>query len=557
VTAGYLVNIYDKLPQQFWLVMIISFFLGTILVLEIKYQSFRIVGIFVLVLNYFMFLLIPYELGYFSFNSADDLTYLGEIYNIVRTGYINIEDIYPAAHIFYAQTASLLGVQPNILSLTVPSFMSLIFVVGTIILSKLFIKEKGVVFLLIPISLIYFLRFMHYSIAPHYSYFVIMPILLFLLFKYLLEERNILSWSLVILPFILIIPLGHPFITMFAIYVFILLSLINRFFKKINLRSTGIFLSILLVTTFTWLTNCFYLLHFLGKSFDSFIERIMQPVVMKGVSFIAKANQVVSPVELCWTIVQLYGRYLFPIILISIALIIILLDRKSKIQFNKEYKFLMLFFVVMGIIDGFFIFNPIFTHTIQRVTTLNYFIYAMAPLLAISLYILFLRKQSFVRILATAVVLAIIQGISLYGALPSPRTHETNFGVPHEEVTAMRWLFDKKGNDPVVSVLDPQIPSRFCDLFFGWSEKSRRKDIDRYHYVVPDHFGYNENEHYQNKGQYVIILYQIKRIYLDVYRFTKNQDALMRFTTGDYNRFNNDSNANKIFDNKIIELYRS
>jgi len=510
VTAGYLVNIYNQLPQTFWVILVITFFLGAILVLCNNYPTFRIIGAFILLLNYFIFLMIPYELGYFSFNYADDLTYLGEVYDIKRTGHFNPDDFYPATHIFYAQVSCLLDIMPNILSFTMPAFFSFTFIGGTVIFSKLFIKEKVVIYLLLPVCLIYYLRYMHFSIAPHYSYYTLMPLFLFLLYKYSLEEKNVPSWTLTILPFILSIPLGHPFITIFAACILFIPILIKRFLR-LKLNSTGSFLAILLVTTLTWLTNCYFLLHFFGKSFNAFVERIIQPVALKGVSYIAKANQVVTPAELCRTIVLLYGRYLFPFIVIAIALIIILLDRKKKIPFNREYKFLVIFFVALGIIDGFFIFNPVFTHTIQRVTTLNYFTYIMIPLLALSLYTIFLRKLSGARILATAVVLAIIQGISLTGALPSPRTHETNFGVPYEEVTAMQWLFDEKGNDPVLSVLDPQIASRFCDLFYGWSEKNQRKDINRYHYIVPDHFGYNddENEHYKYKGQYVITLYQM------------------------------------------------
>lgn len=552
---GYDVNIYSQMPSQYWIILFATYLFGTTLILSTTRDSFKKIGVGILGLNYIVFLLFPHILGYYVLSRHDDISYLSHIIFILKTGHINIEDIYPAVHIFYAQVSLMTGIEPGTLAMLLPAFFSIIFVSGVLVFSKIFIRGKGFVYILVPVTLIFYLRYMHFSLAPHYCFFTFMPVFLYVLYHYLTDTKNIIQWYVLTIIFILIIPMGHPFISIFIIFILTILSLAKRFLKT-DLRYADNLLVILVIMSFAWFVNCFYLLKSFKALYTSFIQHVISPVAKQGANLIAKVNTLVTPKDLLVTAIFLYARYLIPFMIIFLAFVLVFLDRKGKLPLKKEYKYLLACFVVFGMVDAFFVLNPFLSHTVIRVTTLNYFVYPMIPLLALSLYLLFLKKQSMINSVLVSVILTLVFSLSAYGAMPSPKIFDANSCVVYNEVAGMRWLFDKKEQSPVMAVLDPQAGFRFCDLFFGWTEKRTRKDVEGY--TVPDHFGYEVSSQFKIKDRYVLIMGWAEHLYTDALVYTNvNKDIFTRFTTDDFNKFKGDSNVDKIYNSLNIEVYKS
>ena len=97
------------------------FFIGCILILQ-DLRNFKRTGIIILLISYVLVLFIPYELGYYLYESSDAITHLGIIKNIISTSQIEPSNIYPATHILFAITSLISNVEPNITSLLLPLF---------------------------------------------------------------------------------------------------------------------------------------------------------------------------------------------------------------------------------------------------------------------------------------------------------------------------------------------------------------------------------------------------------------------------------------------------
>lgn len=553
VPRGYAVDIFKQLPPIFWCNLLITYFLGTVLALIKSEVIFKKFSVAILVLNYILLLMVPYGLGYYNTGRHDDLSYLAEIYSIVRTGGIDPEDIYPATHILYTQASVLWGVDPHFLSMLLPAFFSLVFVAGIHLFSSLFIKDKGILYLLIPCSLIYYLRFMHFSLAPNYTYYAIIPIILFILHRYLFSQQKRLRCSLLLIAFMLIIPFSHPFIFLFFVYLLSALYLCRRFWLR-HMHATLSLLLILSGVFCIWLTGNLYLLKNIALLLMAVKEQLLQSVAQEGIGYLSKANQLLSLWDLLKTVFFLYARYLIPLALVIVGFLALRRGRIRGIHFEREYKALTAILVMLGMIDIFYIFNPVLAHTVQRVTTLNYFTFALIPLFALSLQIFFLRGKTLVSIVQVAIILVVVQWSAIGGALSSTYTFSANSCVTYNELAGMSWLFAKKGADPTADVLNPQMASRFCDLFYGWSAKEKRNDLTEF---FPDHFGYDQSKNFNYHNYYITISGWDELLYEEVLVYKKNKEKYTRFTADDFAKFRDDANVSRIYHNLDIEIYKS
>jgi len=144
---------------------------------------------------------------------------------------------------------------------------------------------------------------------------------------------------------------------------------------------------------------------------------------------------------------------------------------------------------------------------------------------------------------------------SIYGAFFSPLIYRPNMGVTYNEVQGMKFLFDKKGKDHIISILDRQVAWRFCDLFFGWYKRHQRDDVIIS--ALPDHFGYNESPRFTYRDYYIILMEWQEQLYGNVLTFKKDKEKFTKFTKEDFRKFRNDPNVNEIYEGLNIEIYKS
>ena len=159
--TGYTIDIYSQLPPIFWYNSIIIYFIGCLLILGIE-KKYNIFGIIISFLNYYQIYLVSYMLGYFSYGTSDELTHIGEYKNIISSGHISSYNIYPATHIIYSTVSLISNIKPNIVSLMLPSFFSILFIIGIYAFSKYYLYlntnlfNKNILAIVYLSSLIYF-----------------------------------------------------------------------------------------------------------------------------------------------------------------------------------------------------------------------------------------------------------------------------------------------------------------------------------------------------------------------------------------------------------------
>jgi len=553
IPRGYYITIYNQVPSRFWYTLIFVYFLGVLLVLRNKNRDLKRIGVFILLINYLLFLIIFYQLGYYISDRQDDLTYLGEIKSIINTGHIGSANIYPALHNFYAIISMISNVQPNVLALLLPSFFSLIFVIGIFIFSRIFIKNINARYLLVPVSLIYYFGRFHFSIAPHYSFYTIMPIVLFILHKYLEnEEKNRLALTWVLLIFSVVAPFSHPFIFILFLWLLIFFALKMLLKKDVrSLRSISLILLSMISLGLVSLVSNSYLRKLFVAHYITFTKGTTQTLAERGSTSLLSAIHTLSLLDFLKFISLEYGRYFIPMFFILLAIIIIVKERRMKAFFMSEYKKLFFLLLILGLLDAFFIFNPFLVHVIERMTSLNYFIYAQIPLFVLSLYFIFLKERTVKSVVIATGILVLILSLSLYGACASPSTFKVNKAITYNEVIGMRWIFDKKGAAPIAgSILNSQNAYRFRDLFFGPWGNYNPENIITYN-IIPDHFRYEESKEFRYDHFYVTIMGYDEIAHLKVIKKIREP----KFNSSDFEMFRNNPNVIKIYSSLNIEVY--
>jgi hypothetical protein len=201
----------------------------------------------------------------------------------------------------------------------------------------------------------------------------------------------------------------------------------------------------------------------------------------------------------------------------------------------------------------FLLLNSFISHGTDRITNLNYAIFPMVPLFALSLYYItnmfFKHKSKFIA----SVILTIIFLSSVYGALYSPYIFHANIAGTYNEFHGMNWLFKAKSEMPIYD-LSGDMGYRYSDLINNWSTTKERfgKDILwASEGKVPDHLGYDKNNFFNNSKIYIVITTKGEFLYQTLYK------EVGRYDKSDFEKFRNDSCVGKIYDNKNIEIYCS
>lgn len=556
---GYSYNIYNQLPTFFWITFFLSYAIGVFVLLSKCPGYLKKACLLLVIINYVVFLVTPSELGYSIFGDGrDDISYLGEINSIIKTGNIDRLDIYPVTFILNSIYSLIISDDVYSLPKTFPIIISLLFITGIILLAKIINIKKEYFYILLPVSLIFYLRYMHFSLAPHYMLYSLTPLGIFIFAKIIKackkNHGNHFSYSILATIIIIAISIGHPHV--FIFWVFLLFYLLYSYNANAQIKkSINNFLLITLIIFLTWLIYDLYYL----KLFGSMLQKTLffmpkgDPVFIQGYNQAFNSLTIHKLKVLLKTVVFLYARYFIPFLIVFIFYF------KNKIWDKKktvEY-FLMKVLLVFCIIDFFFIFNPIIIHTPIRATTLNYFIYILVPFFALVLYKYLVKNNNMRKQLSVVCILTISLYFSVFGALPSPHIYESNSAITMGEIHGWEWIFNNKNElFPIVDTGGNQMPRRFCDLFYGLSNKYSRKDQILESWYVYDirHFGYDKSHKFPYDDLYITSSLRSKSNYLMLPLFSTEPF----FTKKDYNIFENyDSNIINIYANSDICLYMS
>jgi hypothetical protein len=545
---GYVVDIYSALPLNFFLSLIICYTIGSV-ALFIREGNTRKLGIVLLVFNHFAVLIIPYMLGYYSMGRTDDMSYIGEYLHISTSGNLAGWDIYPASHIIGAALSIGTGIAPHLVSFILPVIFSFLFVGGLIFISRLFLEDTVLVNIAIASSFILYLGPYNFLNVPHALFFAIMPLYLFILSRFIINQN--FSNILLIYPFTFLVPFMHPFIVLFVVSIFLALlifSSIQKKFMNVNYRQTSYLLLSLIFGFTSWVLYGSNLLDDFRISYLTYLQKITEPVFFETTDKLARIN--IDLYKIIRLVTLYYGRYVIPFLIIIVALILIYLkrDRISQVLKNR-LAFGIYLYIIFFFIELMLFFNPIISHQPDRLTNLNFVVYAQVPLFVLSLYVIFMKPHSSIfKMVLLLLILSSMWGLSLFSTFDSPNIFRTNVAISNNEVQGMQWFYESRTTENVFVPLS-QI-NRFHHLLADGG-------VDMA-WDVPDHFGYGNNNRsfaeinlYPGERNYFILLTLDEFLYQKVPGFME----VGRYNAGDFHRFRNDNSINKIFDDMNIEIY--
>jgi hypothetical protein len=307
VLYSYNLNLYNHLPVLFWIAYFLTYAIGVFILLYKCPSYIKKACILLLIINYMVFLVTPGELGYSILGDGlDDISYLGEINRIIETGKIDSLDIYPIAFILSSIYALINNADIYSLPQTIPTIISLLFITGIILLGGILNNRKGYLYILMPVCLIYYLRYMHFSLAPHYIFFSLTPLGIFIIVKIIksrLDGINHLGYSILATIIIVVVTIGHPYI--FIFWVFLLVYFLYSF--RLNAEIKKQMLNLFFVISSIFITFVIYNSYSL-RLFGDTLSRIFlytpnDPVIIQGYKRVFSAFTIDKLIEIVKNVV--------------------------------------------------------------------------------------------------------------------------------------------------------------------------------------------------------------------------------------------------------------
>lgn len=571
-STGYESSIYDSTTNILWISLIFSILCGTLIVLFYAYnenlkQGLWKIGLFIIYLCYIIVLSLFIIRGYFMWcMSGDPASHLGNVNQIISTGYVPTHLFYPILHVYTSQLFLVLNIDIITLHKILPLIFGVLYPPFFYTLSKAVFSEKNQI-ILSTIASNTFINGWYLNLTPNGLSNLYFPLLLSISLNAVYRKK--VSWEMLIVIMVFFYPVFHPVPTLVLIIIFSTLFLSNYIYNKRNIfyvnvnekiilsrfKITLIFL--LLVWSITWISS-FYV-------WDSTIKNIYILMNEGGPSNVFGLVEDIN-------YAKGYGYNVFeqalkiiggPLVYMIISIISFPFIYKSKKTLNNKYNLDNLFslygpilFISLFIIILYFLnmeFDPLRVVTYVTVISTLFVGYFFNHLITT------LKNKHNTNVILPFVgfifilLLVWINGIlTLY---PSPYTWETNSQTTMSEIDGMNWLLENKNIDLDITGITVT-PYRFGRLLLT-PEQNR---LQKFYWSQPDylrvpyHFGYDNNTEisiYYHKSLYLGINEKDKLIYSDLFP----EMAEIRWVPEDFEELNWDRSTKKIYSSKKFEIF--
>lgn len=565
----YEASIYDSTPMLFWFLLIISFIVGIMIIVdqiyreEYKYNNFWMIGMTLIIISYSILLSLYIVRGYYIWNASGDLsTHLGWIKQIINDEHIPNELFYPVAHIYMAEITKILGINLMIVIKFVPLFFGILYLLFMHVFAKAFLSNKGQIILATTASTA-LVHDWYLTMTPNHLSNLFFPLVIYVLFKNLTTQQ--MNWKILNLIIVILYPVFHPAPTIALIAFLVALGLSSKALRLFIKEQSGpvngsqfynfTLLTILFVWGVTWISS-FYV-------WESTIQNINLLINEGSSSHISElTNEMMYAKEYGYSVYEQAVKVMGSSLLYILMTIIALPSIWREVRANNEIVNLSLLYGPLLALS--IIFFVLFTTNIgfSPLRMIIYVDIVTTIFVGFVLYTIIIKSKSyntkyFSKITSLMVVFILLSS-SMSGMMklyPSPYTLKTSYHTTQMEVEGMEWIFNNRilsTNLTGISIA----PGRFADLLLSPKEKSLHgfhsyltKDM-----IVPYHFGYENNSllttSYEGKAYLAITSRDISK-YVDVY---KNQ-ANYRWNATDFERLKFDKSIDKIYSNKEFNVW--
>lgn len=591
--VAYESSIYTGTPLFLWISLFLNLFIGMIIIVnQVAYKGYKnsnawLLGFFLILLSYTVFLALWIIRGYALWNDGDPALHFGMMKYLMASGHLDLyTTIYPALYLYIVQLSLLTGISLTAFHKIIPLISAVFYVFFMFLIFKMVLPDKGQILLATIASMTIALPVSYISLTPNYEANLFLPIALFVLLK----SHNISSyeWKIMFIIMILLMPLFHPIVgILFLVAIFGLwfpgkilnfnIGKINQKFKEpllklkyyfqsrdTNLRIYSSASLLLLVWIFTWASSFYSFKFIIINTKRLLLEGGPNELqVIKGLmDYTASVGY--NPYL---HIFQLYGDVFIYLIFAVIAFF--LLFKKMDIQ--EKYRNLVLLFgplTIISALTGLFYFAN-FGFGNQRL--FPYIVILATPFVGFVLFEFINGKYSNVSWIsrirpkfASLIVVVIFMGMFLIPAVSvydSSYTYVPNWQITKTNLDGYDWFLHQKDTKLLISAFT--FPTgRYANLILSQEEQDSRKDIPAStssglvskNLFVKYHFGYENKtylgEWYKN-NLYLIITSKDRVVYSEV----NPQLATLRFLPQDFERLEKDTSVDKFYSNGGFDAF--
>ena len=564
--TGFELDIYASTPAVTWIFLCLAILGGTSIVISQlfsrNYKTNRnwLIGLLVLVICNFTFLLIPYIRNYFSWG-GDNLGHWGMVKDIVTNGHFYKGDDYPITHIILSQLILVTKAPMQLVTNISTSFLSVFFVASTCFLSTVVLpkREQQIIATVIAAIVLFSGGYSVFLMPNGWSIFLL-PLLFYFYFKFQSER-------LYIIPFILYLtmyPFFHPLSSLIVAITLIIIYLVGLLSKTLFKRGHNISINpkhslsvvfgiIELGILLLWIHSFAVYQQNVNDLLQNIFSRAGEAIGNMGNS-LSKVN--VHGLEIVILYIKLYGADTILIILSLVGFLmgLKLIFSKIKRVDQESFPFFIIYigfiFLFFGVIYLFYWAGLLGLSSIGADRMLYYAMLLTPELSAITIY-WFSQKLKFKFLVNVLVVvlLLVLSGLSFRGLYYSPYTLQPNAQITAKDMAGFEWLISKKTlRIGVVNIASE--PPRFFDAILGSTAAIQR--TDRYDVQFLDHFGYQK---YSSVGmqypvdEYAVIVTSDRVIYSTVWK------NVGRFTSSDFIQLDEDTTVNKLYSNGGTDVF--
>lgn len=566
--TGFESSIYSSTPLSFWLCLLLGIGFGIfIIIYQIYQQNFKnnlwILGLLLILIGNTVALSLPVIRGYYLWNGSGDAGYhIGTIQNLLITGHIE-KNAYPFIHIYIAQISEILGIGVIPIVSRITIFFGILYMVFLYLAARALLPRKEQI-LLTCLAGAALIHGWFNTVSPNGLGNLLFPLILFLLIKS--SSSSSFSWRILFIIIIILIPLIHPLIAFISLIMLISLRIIAgiMYSKARHSVTTNEFVSI----KPAWGT--ILLLLFWAATWISISSSFIWGDIIRNVSEAlrgASPNQIQSLVnninyaaEYGYSIINYFTKiYLITAIYGIIALVAFPILIKKNAH-EPKLKMITAFYsplVVISLIMIFFYFLnlPMAPGRMEIYIIIMLFFMMGFPLFE------FIR-WSRTRKRALSLISIVLVGLFLFGAsfsgmaklYPSPYTYDVSSQNTHSEISGMDWFLKQK-DITIYSAGWYFAPYRYAEFLLTTEEKQTRNDLSLYVTKdLPFHLGYDlytNLGNYFNTDVYIILRDLNRKVYTEIYPEMAN----IRLLPDDFNKLEQDSTVNKLYENGGFEVY--
>ena len=555
---GYEVDIYANTPQYVWLLMIVIYMFGSLVLLRTSLSKenydrkyFRISFIILLFLNSII-LLVPRIKYAVLLDRWDSWYNIGRIRDILDVGHINtFQNPYPGLHVLVSILVNMSGISTSkiedVFMLTNSLLFSLYPIFMYLLGGKLGLNDvqKASVFCF---SILFPYISMYETVTPTgfmitapfgFATFFI-PLIMILIFNKNVDRLLIiiLIFTVTISHMVTAISMGIGLFSMKAFNSTMKYMKIANPVKFSNVNNYLIYISFLLIIA--WLvyltdmyiypTRVLYNAIFLGETFMTPYNTIMNKEGIVGVDRVILLLKLLIP----------------SLIVVFLSLIAV----RRIIRYRCDSKMSALF-VLLGWFVGNAILFSIITVSFSNLEFSSFRILGMefilTPILAGYTLGIEIRNSLYNRknFLILISILVVFFAAGLFTKYPSPYTESINWQTTQHEINGVKWFYSFKNE--YIGYISGNYQQAILTGYIGYNNTFHRNDFRDFETKLPKHFGYDNFTKY---SQEVIHKYVLLTKF-DFYLQSRNGEL----SVDDLDMLEGDRLTNRIYSNGEYQVY--